>query len=203
MEARRGMTRAGDPQSSVDSIGAREPRIVGSKLPVKTFARVLLAACCAAVVLPAWPLDPPASASTPGTLPPAPAATTAVPASSPTPAKPEPDAKATGASSATTTSAEASAAAAKPTRIVLGDKTLTQNEVKQLLAQGYKPVSRGGEIYYCRRETQLGSRFTNLNCRTGQRVKERTQDSQDMLSNHPGNPPMPLPALQLEQFGGR
>ena len=149
---------------------------------MQTFVRVLLATCCAAVVLPAWPLDPPASASTPGTLPPAPAATTAVPASSPPSAKPEPDAKATGASSATTTSAEASTAAAKPTRIVLDDKTLTQSEVKQLLAQGYKPVSRGGEIYYCRRETQLGSRFANLNCRTGERAKERARNGQDMLS---------------------
>jgi curli biogenesis system outer membrane secretion channel CsgG len=73
-------------------------------------------------------------------------------------------------------------AAPAPRHIVLEDKTLTNDEVRQLLAQHYKPVSRHGEIYYCRREEHLGSRFAAMTCRTAEQMKALTQQSKDMLA---------------------
>ena len=70
----------------------------------------------------------------------------------------------------------------KPGRIVLEDKTLTNEEVRHLFALGYKPVERHGEIYYCRRQQETGSRFESTVCRTGTEWKQLTQDSKDALS---------------------
>jgi hypothetical protein len=75
------------------------------------------------------------------------------------------------------------ATSAKPDRIVLEDKTLTNDEVRALFAQGYKPVGRDGRVYYCRREQQTGSRFATMTCKTAEEMKQLTQDSKDMLSN--------------------
>jgi hypothetical protein len=71
---------------------------------------------------------------------------------------------------------------AQPNRIVLEDKTLTNDEVKALFAQGYKPVGRNGEVYYCRREQQTGSRFATMTCKTADQMKQITQESKDLLS---------------------
>ncbi len=76
----------------------------------------------------------------------------------------------------------AAAAAAKPAIKVLEDKTLTNDEVRQLLAQNYRPLSRDGQIYYCRREQHLGSRFTSLTCRTADEMKEIARESKDMAA---------------------
>jgi len=74
------------------------------------------------------------------------------------------------------------ALSAKPKPVVLEDRTLTQEEVKQLLAQGYQPLNRDGQIYYCRRETETGSRFAKLQCRTGEQAKQRARDGTDWLA---------------------
>ena len=71
--------------------------------------------------------------------------------------------------------------AAKPARIALEDKTLTNDEVRKLFAKGYKPQERNGQIFYCRRESQTGSRFASMSCKTAEHLKEVTQDSQDFL----------------------
>jgi len=73
------------------------------------------------------------------------------------------------------------AAAASPPRIVLEDKTLTNDEIRQLFAQGYKPVSRDGEVYYCRREAEIGSRIATMHCKTAEQMKQITRDSKDLL----------------------
>jgi hypothetical protein len=72
--------------------------------------------------------------------------------------------------------------AGKPAPIVLEDKTLTNDEVRQLLSRGYKPVGRGGEVYYCRREEKTGSRFTTMSCKTADEMKQLTREGKDMLA---------------------
>ena len=69
----------------------------------------------------------------------------------------------------------------KPHRIVLEDKTLTNAEVRELFARGYKPIGRGGEVYYCRREPDIGSHFTSMSCKTADQMKQLMQDSKDFL----------------------
>lgn len=60
------------------------------------------------------------------------------------------------------------------------DKTLTDAQVKQLLARGYKPQSRGSTVYYCRREQQLGSRFESKVCKTADQISRDELDSKEM-----------------------
>jgi hypothetical protein len=64
--------------------------------------------------------------------------------------------------------------------VVLVDKTMTDAQVKQLLAKGYKPQSRGGEVFYCRREAVLGSRFEQKICKLAEQLMRDEQDSKDM-----------------------
>ncbi|MBV8852721.1 MAG: hypothetical protein JOY91_04935 [Sinobacteraceae bacterium] len=71
---------------------------------------------------------------------------------------------------------------AKPGVKVLEDKTLTNEEVKQLLAQNYRPMSRGGQIYYCRSEQRLGSRFATMTCRTAGQMKDVARESKDLTA---------------------
>ena len=79
-------------------------------------------------------------------------------------------------------SADASEAATKPTRIYLEDKTLTNEEIKQLFSQGYKPVGRNGQVYYCRNEAKTGSRFMSMTCKTADQMKQLARESRDMLT---------------------
>jgi hypothetical protein len=78
--------------------------------------------------------------------------------------------------------ADTAATATKTNRIVLEDKTLTNDEIKALFAQGYKPTSRDGQVYYCRKEMTTGSRFSTMTCRTAEQMKQRTQDSKDVTT---------------------
>jgi hypothetical protein len=94
----------------------------------------------------------------------------------------EPDGQVSNAAAAPPSAPQTEGAAAKPAPTVWEDKSLTKDEVKQLLAQGYRPLNRDGQIYYCKRETVLGSRFETLNCRTGEQAKARARDGQDMTS---------------------
>jgi len=71
-------------------------------------------------------------------------------------------------------------------RVVLEDNTLTNQEVTQIFAMGYKPVARHDQVYYCRREVPTGSRFDQLTCRTGDEVKRLTQASRDATTQFQG-----------------
>lgn len=133
---------------------------------------MLVSAFCAVAALNAWALNPPAD---PGS-----SSSAAAPPSS-TPAPTEQAAAATPATTVSTSALTASSSSkAKP--VVLEDKALTQEDVKQLLAQGYRPLNRNGQIYYCRSETETGSRFATLQCRTGERAKQRARDGADWLN---------------------
>ncbi|MDB6013871.1 MAG: hypothetical protein JWL65_6121 [Gammaproteobacteria bacterium] len=83
-------------------------------------------------------------------------------------------------------------AAAKPERLVLDDKTLTNAEVSQLLAQGYRPQKgRGDEVLYCRSEQPLGTRFAQKVCKSADQMKAQNRDSKDMAARQQmpsGNP---------------
>jgi len=75
--------------------------------------------------------------------------------------------------------------------VVLVDKTMTDAQVKQLLAKGYRPTSRGGEVFYCRREQVLGSRFEQKICKSAEQIMRDEVDSKDMaerLQQSTGSP---------------
>lgn len=62
----------------------------------------------------------------------------------------------------------------KPGRKVLVDNTVDDAQLKQIRAKGYQPESqaRGNEVYYCRSEHEVGSRFATKTCKTAQRILE-------------------------------
>ena len=57
-------------------------------------------------------------------------------------------------------------------RKVLVDDTVTDAQLKQILSKCYKPESqaRGNEVYYCRSERELGSRFETKVCKTAAQI---------------------------------
>ena len=83
-------------------------------------------------------------------------------------------------------------AATKPERLVLDDKTLTNAEVSQLLAQGYRPQKgRGDDVLYCRSEQPTGTRFPKKVCKTADQIRAQIRDSKDMAARQQmpsGNP---------------
>jgi len=83
-------------------------------------------------------------------------------------------------------------ATAKPERLVLEDKTLTNAEVSQLLAQGYRPQKgRGDDVLYCRSEQPTGTRFPKKVCKSADQIKAQIRDSKDMAARQQmpsGNP---------------
>jgi hypothetical protein len=81
----------------------------------------------------------------------------------------------------TTTAAAAPDPAVK--RVYLEDKTLTNEEVNALFSQGYKPTSRNGEVYYCRKEAQVGTRFEHVSCHTADQMKEIAREAMDMAAS--------------------
>jgi len=65
-------------------------------------------------------------------------------------------------------------------KVVLVDKTLTDAQVKELLAKGYKPQARGSEVFYCRREPILGSKFEHKVCKSAEQIALAEKDSKEM-----------------------
>lgn len=64
---------------------------------------------------------------------------------------------------------------------VLVDDTVTDAQLKQILARGYKPDSqaRGNEVYYCRRQRETGSRFETKVCKTAMRILQDELNGKD------------------------
>jgi hypothetical protein len=80
-----------------------------------------------------------------------------------------------------TASEEAATTPAQPQKVVLNDKSVTNEEVRQLLAQGYKPQKgRGDDVLYCRSEQPIGTRFPKKVCKSADQLKAQTQDSRDL-----------------------
>jgi hypothetical protein len=132
---------------------------------VNTFVRLLIVICASSATQ-AFAIDPPSNPVEPSK-----------PSSPPV----ESTESRSDTSATQSVSANADKASSKPKRIVLEDKTLTNEEVRQLFAQGYQPVGRGGEVLYCHREMKIGSRIGTTVCKTADQMKELTRDSKDML----------------------
>jgi hypothetical protein len=155
---------------------------------LSTAARLLLAICACAVARsfaagsdatraeeqPGQPASQSSSAASAGGIAPSPSAAPSA-SSTATPEATNPHPSSSGTSDAGTqpgnsgtspaaqspgTSA-AGSGANKPAKVVLVDDTVTAEQLKQILAEGYKPESqaRGNEVLYCRRERPLGTRF--------------------------------------------
>jgi hypothetical protein len=58
----------------------------------------------------------------------------------------------------------------KVTKIVLIDNDINDEDLKQILAKGYKPQGRGDKVMYCRSETEVGTRFPKKTCRTSAQI---------------------------------
>lgn len=122
-----------------------------------------LLACFGAGALTTTLADPPndvtpAAATAPG--PAAPAASTAAAATTQA-----------ASSAATTQAAPASANGAIA-------KAPLDSDTRHFLALGYKPEKHGGELIYCHKETELGSRLSQVkNCGTIEELKLQEQNS--------------------------
>jgi hypothetical protein len=93
----------------------------------------------------------------------------AEPSATEPPAATETPATSPQASSTTSTSAPA---AKQPTKVVLIDNTPNDEQLKQILAKGYRPEGKGDKVLYCRKEAQVGTRFETKTCRTSARILE-------------------------------
>ena len=69
--------------------------------------------------------------------------------------------------------------------MALVDDTVTDAQLKQILRKGYKPESqaRGNEVYYCRSESELGSRFEMKICKTAARILQEEQQGKEATTN--------------------
>jgi hypothetical protein len=85
----------------------------------------------------------------------------------------------------TPVAANAQPVANKSGRKVLVDDTVTDAQLKQILRKGYRPESqaRGNEVYYCRGERELGSRFETKVCRTAARILQEEQQGKEATTN--------------------
>ena len=92
-----------------------------------------------------------------------------------TSASPAP-APAAAATTTTTTDASkpATTAASTPTAMVNG---IPAEHERQIRAMGYQPELRHGDIYYCRKEMELGSRFETKTCRRAAEIERLTLES--------------------------
>jgi hypothetical protein len=100
-----------------------------------------------------------------------------------------------GNTSTSPVAANAQPVANKPGRMVLVDDTVNDSQLKQILAKGYRPESqaRGNEVYYCRSDHELGSRFESKVCKTARRIlqdelqgKEVTTTLEQTTGDHAG-----------------
>jgi len=122
----------------------------------------LLTCCCAFTVTQTFADEPPAQTSS------ADQTAQTSPAAAPSAAAP-----ASTASSAQTASASKSVVSAE----AIDDAT-----DKRLRSQGYKPEVRNGTKIYCRKETEMGSRFPTKVCGTPEQLSAANKDSQDALN---------------------
>jgi hypothetical protein len=112
--------------------------------------------------------------------PPSSAPSTSQPAAEPSAASAAPT-----ATQATSTTAPAKADSSdQATKVVLtaGDGDAA-GELKRLKAAGYKPEVHGSEVWFCRRETPLGSRLEKKVCNTADQLIHQAADAR-MATDH-------------------
>lgn len=73
----------------------------------------------------------------------------------------------------------------KSAKKVLVDDTVTEAQLRQILARGYRPVEQapGNEVSYCRREQLSGERYQTKVCKTARRILEDEQRSKDLINS--------------------
>jgi hypothetical protein len=99
------------------------------------------------------------------------------------------------------TTPEKETAARVPAVVVkstLEDSVLTNDEVKRMLAEGYKQEKMSnGDILYCRKEDSLGSMVSKKHCVTGAQLKAMAEDKRQFeefvqqkggVNTRPGSP---------------
>lgn len=103
---------------------------------------------------------------------------TASSASQPAPASPP-----AASSAAVPTSSSSSAQPASAAKPAASSTSAASDEdtEKRLRSQGYKPEVHNGSKVYCRKETELGSRFPSKVCATPEQIANANKDSQDAL----------------------
>ena len=74
-------------------------------------------------------------------------------------------------------------AAASVHKVVLIDNGINDEQLKQILAKGYRPESHDGTTVYCRKETPVGTRFATKTCRTSANILETEQKGKDATAN--------------------
>jgi hypothetical protein len=89
--------------------------------------------------------------------------------------------------------ADGQGVASKSGKKILVDDTVNSAQLKQILSKGYRPESqaRGNEVYYCRSEPELGSRFEKKVCKTATRILQDELEGKDettRLERPSGNP---------------
>ena len=61
------------------------------------------------------------------------------------------------------------------------DDTVTDAQLKQILNKRYRPESqaRGNEVYYCRSERELGTRFETKVCKTAAQILQEERGGKE------------------------
>jgi hypothetical protein len=95
------------------------------------------------------------------------------------PAATSPPASSAAAPTSSSSSAQP-ASAAKPAAATTATAS-DEDTDKRLRSQGYKPETHNGAKVYCRKETELGSRFPSKVCATPEQIANANKDSQDAL----------------------
>ena len=115
---------------------------------------------------------------------PAPAASTATTPDPSSIGKPDTAAK-PGGMAASPVTADAQPVANKSGSKVLVDDTVTDAQLKQILAQGYRPEKQvfGNEVLYCRKEQLIGDRFQTRVCKTAVRILEDQRRAKDFTNS--------------------
>jgi hypothetical protein len=54
-------------------------------------------------------------------------------------------------------------------------------QTKRLRGLGYRPETRNGRLFYCRKETPVGSRFENKICGTADELDKAAQNSKELV----------------------
>jgi hypothetical protein len=90
-----------------------------------------------------------------------------------------------GGMAALSVTADAQPVANKSGSKVLVDDTVTDAQLKQILAQGYRPEKQafGNEVLYCRREQLTGARFQTKVCKTAVRILEDQRRAKDFTNS--------------------
>jgi hypothetical protein len=82
-------------------------------------------------------------------------------------------------------------AAPKTSKVVLIDNNINDEDLKQILAKGYKPQGKGDKVLYCRSEMQVGTRFATKTCRTSSQIlsdEARSKETTTVFQKDTGAP---------------